>query len=487
MSVVKTNTIMSLTGETVNLQNQSGTKTIEVFNALQQGWIPLNDTFSYSSTNTVTVPGDLTSTLSVGQKIRLQQPSQPLTSYWTFDTNYSDSVGANNGTGINGPGIVTGKFGNCVSFNGAQAISLPNSSELQPIGDFTLGFWVNTTTIGYQIIFASCTWPSLFVLEGFIFGLDEYNHLQFHSDNGNTEAVFVVSKTALTTNVWYHVVLTVKNKWIQIYINGQLDGESYQISRMYGGGNSIYIGCAHLDSNNVGPFSGYIDDMFYIYNYALSEQNIREKYLSNSVQGNVATANTKHFFITLPPTYSAGTNLTTLTLYGGTDFYLDNTAISNVYFSMLKTPFNFNNNPNKWSVTLYNSHACVKTSPTAATWYGGALPFDNDATIYVSFPAGTWNISLTADIYATHTAAFDLQVALSSSNLSSGANIIKELSLSTSGNTIIQLTGTVSKILTFNADTDNYYVLLQSPQTIASIRLVNNAVPIKIQATCIYL
>src|SRR5574344_2269433 len=57
-----------------------------------------------------------------------------------------------------------------------------------------------------------------------------------------------------------------------------------------------------------------------------------------------------------------------LTLFLGTDYSLNNSAISNSYYSMLKTPYGFPLNPDKWSVVYFNTTNIGPTALTANVW-----------------------------------------------------------------------------------------------------------------------
>ena len=75
----------------------------------------------------------------------------------------------------------------------------------------------------------------------------------------------------------------------------------------------------------------------------------------------------KYFIITAVSTYSGGN--TTITVYGGTDYDLANSAISANYYSMVKSPFGFPMSPAKWSVEFTSSDTQTQSAPTNGTWY----------------------------------------------------------------------------------------------------------------------
>jgi hypothetical protein len=59
---------------------------------------------------------------------------------------------------------------------------------------------------------------------------------------------------------------------------------------------------------------------------------------------------------------------TTLSLYGGTDYDLANSAIIEPYFSMAKAPYGFPLDEAKWRVESLVTSDSSQASPVAGTW-----------------------------------------------------------------------------------------------------------------------
>ena len=76
---------------------------------------------------------------------------------------------------------------------------------------------------------------------------------------------------------------------------------------------------------------------------------------------------------------------TTITLYGGTDYTLLDTTITDVYFSSVKAPFGFPINPDKWSVIVTDTTLRSQT-PSGTTVY-------NLGGVNIIIPIGIWNVS----------------------------------------------------------------------------------------------
>jgi hypothetical protein len=100
----------------------------------------------------------------------------------------------------------------------------------------------------------------------------------------------------------------------------------------------------------------------------------------------------KFFFISIDPTYSAGTGLTTFTLYGGTDYTLANAAITSPCYSRDKAPFGFPMSPAKWTIEATDTNARTQASPTQNTWY-------NLGSLSISIPVGVWNICYNVNVH----------------------------------------------------------------------------------------
>lgn len=118
----------------------------------------------------------------------------------------------------------------------------------------------------------------------------------------------------------------------------------------------------------------------------------------------VQSATQKFFFVTAKTT-------TTLTLYGGTDYVLANSAITSVTYSPLGIkPFGFPMDPEKWSITVFASSQQDQISPVQNTWY-------NKSALNISVPIGIWNLGFQMTLLPqTAQTTTNMQVALSTTN-----------------------------------------------------------------------
>jgi flagellin-like protein len=97
----------------------------------------------------------------------------------------------------------------------------------------------------------------------------------FNGDNTPGTEKYIVSKTELEENRWYHVAVTYDGKYVKIYINGKLDKSEYH--------PGYITPPPELSAVQIGSqwgsysFSGLIDEV-YIWNRALTPQEIKERF-----------------------------------------------------------------------------------------------------------------------------------------------------------------------------------------------------------------
>lgn len=128
------------------------------------------------------------------------------------------------------------------------------------------------------------------------------------------------------------------------------------------------------------------------------------------------TGGTKYFKIVVGPTYDSGTGLTTITLYGGTNYNLENETISSPVFSFNKAPLGTAVHPFRWTETVNQGAQVSKASPGAGTFY-------QLSTVQIVIPPGAWkvNVQLEAisdDISSSDATSHDFTIALSTSTSS---------------------------------------------------------------------
>ena len=119
-------------------------------------------------------------------------------------------------------------------------------------------------------------------------------------------------------------------------------------------------------------------------------------YLSLGNRIKLTQTTVKYFVVTAIGAYVAG--VTPITLYGGTDYTLANTAITLPYFSLHKAPFGFPLNPTKWNIEIISTTFDKQPSAVNGTFY-------NLASLQINVPIGAWKIGLECTAYSASTAA----------------------------------------------------------------------------------
>lgn len=95
-----------------------------------------------------------------------------------------------------------------------------------------------------------------------------------------------------------------------------------------------------------------------------------------------STGGTKYFIVTK---VAYGAPNTTVTIYGGTDYNLENEAITSPFYSIAKAPLGFPLDPTKWTVRTADTSLRTQATPVNGTWY-------NLGTVSISIPIGCWRV-----------------------------------------------------------------------------------------------
>lgn len=190
----------------------------------------------------------------------------------------------------------------------------------------------------------------------------------------------------------------------------------------------------------------------------------------------------KYFIVTAVGAYSGGVTL--VTVYGGTDYTLDNAAITLPFYSRSKAPFGFPLDPSKWTVTASDTSDRTQASPTAGTWY-------NLGSFSASLPIGLWRVSWRAvmrPLYNTGTAAQQRTTLSTANNSASDPDFIVITTVGANiGNLYITTTLTSNiKILNLAAKT-TYYLNAMTALTTDSLNHLGSVTPTQIKAECAYL
>ena len=190
-----------------------------------------------------------------------------------------------------------------------------------------------------------------------------------------------------------------------------------------------------------------------------------------------STGGTKYFIIT-KVTVSTDT---TLTLYGGTDYNLEDEAISNPYYSVVKAPQGFPLNPNKWTVEVTDTKHRNLVNPIQNVWY-------NPGSINISIPVGLWRVrySVLGRAYSGNQGDQTLKVTLSTANNSeSDADFSTQFGVFQAD--YPRGMHQQEKILILDTKTTYYLNAMSDVTGIDGLDFLNNYAKCIIRATCIYL
>jgi len=152
---------------------------------------------------------------------------------------------------------------------------------------------------------------------------------------------------------------------------------------------------------------------------------------------------------------------TTITLYGGTDYTLANAAITDIYFSNVKSPFGFPMDISKWSEIVVNSTDLTQNTAVNGTWY-------NLGSVSKSFPIGNWIVSYSCVGFANRTGTnlsdqWFVSTLSTTNNSETDTQFTKAIYNSVASTTSVIAYGSiyVEKPLTLTAKT-TYYLLAKT-------------------------
>jgi hypothetical protein len=170
-----------------------------------------------------------------------------------------------------------------------------------------------------------------------------------------------------------------------------------------------------------------------------------------------------------------------VTCYGGTDYILSGSTITNPYFSTSKSPFGFPLNPTKWTVSVSDTTAAYQSSPVGGTWY-------NLGSISISVPIGIWDVSYGMNAYVAIGSNGGVSIY---STLSTANNSESDVDFTAAlyGNNTTQTTARiyVEKTLGVSSKITYYLNGKTASSSITDIDFRGDFSPTKINARCSYL
>lgn len=164
-------------------------------------------------------------------------------------TAYDTSPFHNDGTLVNNPSWVPGKYGNALSFNGINNyVQIPWSDSFNIIDQITIAAWVYPKSLsGYTNIFEKYDWSASYKL-GF------YNNRSLFTLYGSWDS-YSIGTVSLDT--WSYIAATYDRQNVRIYINGVLDTTIPHTDQIGTQMSTLYVGSRAGNDN----FNGTIDEL----------------------------------------------------------------------------------------------------------------------------------------------------------------------------------------------------------------------------------
>lgn len=206
--------------------------------------------------------------------------------------------------------------------------------------------------------------------------------------------------------------------------------------------------------------------------------DVTSKYsLGMKVRLSQSTGGTKYGFIT-KLAYSAPD--TTVTLYMGTDYNLENETISSPYWSIAKAPYGFPLDPSKWTQQYTDTANQSQATPTQNTWY-------NIGSAALTVPIGAWNVEymVTLGLIDASVGTWEVQSTLSTANNSESDDTMTA-GLGVNG-TVIYAALYRSKTLVVTTKTTMYLNSRTTSAGLDTIYNFNDRRTLVIRVTCAYL
>ncbi len=198
--------------------------------------------------------------------------------HYTFAGNLNDVTGnGHNGSAVGSPTYTTGRFGQAITFNGAnQGMTAPYSATL-PTSAYTVSFWENVSSYATSTFFSTRTGSSDGTFDIQLTAAGTL-HGDIGSGGGNWITTTADAATTLPTNVWNMVTYTVNGSGYQIYVNGvpAANGSgTYSATPLFiGSTNTLTLG----EQSSASWLNGSMDDV-YVFGNALTAAQVNSLYL----------------------------------------------------------------------------------------------------------------------------------------------------------------------------------------------------------------
>jgi uncharacterized repeat protein (TIGR01451 family) len=203
--------------------------------------------------------------------------------YYSFDANNASDSGplANNGTPVNSPIFVTGKYGNAINFDGTQKrVVISNTNIPKWTSDFTYSWWTkrngtpNNATASY---FENGSWWNSLIVR------QETSNLLYIYSMGSLRWSFNFTPTV---GQWYNLSIVRSGNTMYLYIDGL---QSWSITfnvNLQPSTSELWIWASQHSPWQA--INAAMDEVR-IYNRALSADEVNQLYLSNTMGAQTVT------------------------------------------------------------------------------------------------------------------------------------------------------------------------------------------------------
>lgn len=304
--------------------------------------------------------------LFLGQVFAQVNLTSSLTACYALDGNAVEPISGLTGT-LAGCTPTVNRFNaanSALHFSGqVQFVELPDNPLLKPANAMSFSCWLRGTLLtDAYVLFTENSMGSFF--EAYELCIDPT--LTFMSRKAGPSGINQVnSTTQFATNTWFHVVITIDNSFVKIYVNGQLEDTtpSTFAGFDYVPGKKVVIGATNSWYDK--PFQGTIDNVRF-YNRTINAAEVLALYNTDppcSTAGPIAN-------ISVPSPICVGTT---------------------VQFTDAST-----NNPTQWTWSMPGSAMPSSTQQNPQTIYSSAGVYT--VTLLASSGAGTSTTSTTVTV-----------------------------------------------------------------------------------------
>jgi hypothetical protein len=209
-------------------------------------------------------------------------PTNGLVGWWPFNGNANDESGfSQNGT-VYGASLTLDRFGQTsksYSFNGNNNyIEITSTPRLSITSSYSVSAWFNVNIWSFGN-------PDQHAVVSKIDNGDWYGGYEVRTTGGNFimhsgnigGANFDIGKGGLSSNTWYHVIVTFDGNKVRSYVNGVLSDSVSRTGTIGSSSNSLRFGRRGAAGSLNCWFSGSIDDIG-IWNRALTQSEITALY-----------------------------------------------------------------------------------------------------------------------------------------------------------------------------------------------------------------